>query len=473
MMFIMVLLFLFLVMVVCSYYSSNELLIWDSGSNSHVFDEIYHPKNESDILTILDKAAVEQKTISLWGSQHSMGGQILGGNYGIDLKNMNKIELINSYEYVAGCGATWCEVIEYLDKHKLSPKTLQGYCSFSVGGTVGVNALGSLTDFTIGESIIAIKVAMPPTPHKASYVAWTYPGDKLFKHVVGGYGLFGVILEVRLKAVGNHCYNEDVPFRYISWDDLSKIKHREDADDVRMFRVDPLSMNVLMVHFKNMHDCRIPLPKKPLEESVNPMTTVKHYLIGLPGSRKLRNYLENKLDRPLDFKYGETTRNVLAYTAAANIKQNTGLIWRKTHILNEYFVQSIEEAHKFIRYTKELLEEYEGFHFKLLNISLRYVIHDNVSALPYAQVDCIALVYYFRVSYSHLSVLEDVTSKLIVQVLKQKGSFYLPYKKVYTIEQFHEAYGKERVDSFEHYKREVDPFGILINSWYNKYYLQQ
>lgn len=45
-----------------------------------------------------------------------------------------------------------------MNKYGLSPRTMQSYASFSIGGAVSVNAHGITTDYAMDESVLALKI---------------------------------------------------------------------------------------------------------------------------------------------------------------------------------------------------------------------------------------------------------------------------------------------------------------------------
>ena len=80
----------------------------------------------------------------------------------------------------------------------MSPMTMQSYSTFSVGGTVCVNAHGITNDRAMVESVVALRVVTADGEARA-----VRRGDELFGLVIGGYGLFGVVTELTLRAVPN------------------------------------------------------------------------------------------------------------------------------------------------------------------------------------------------------------------------------------------------------------------------------
>ena len=87
---------------------------------------------------------------------------------------------------------------------------MQSYCSFSVGGTLAVNAHGITTDYCFAESVVSLRLV---TPSGEVLVCSRDSAEarcrELFSLVLGGYGLFGVIAEVTLKTSENTCLEMD------------------------------------------------------------------------------------------------------------------------------------------------------------------------------------------------------------------------------------------------------------------------
>jgi decaprenylphospho-beta-D-ribofuranose 2-oxidase len=107
-------------------------------------NKIFTAKNEKDIQNIIKLAKKNGKKISIRGQSHTMGGQTLCEDcYLIDMKYMKKLNYDQTGKILhAEPGATWGDAIRYLNLHGQSPDIMQSYCSFSIGGTISVNAHG-------------------------------------------------------------------------------------------------------------------------------------------------------------------------------------------------------------------------------------------------------------------------------------------------------------------------------------------
>jgi FAD/FMN-containing dehydrogenase len=136
-----------------------------------------------------------------------MGGHTLPSttvsstNYVCDLKYMHRVEYDEtSEEVLAEAGATWTHVINKLNEYGRSPVVMQSYCTFSVAGTVSVNAHGITSDDVMCKSVLKIEyIDFNGIKQECSRET----NAELFSLIIGGYGLFGIMTRLRLKTVSN------------------------------------------------------------------------------------------------------------------------------------------------------------------------------------------------------------------------------------------------------------------------------
>jgi len=217
-------------------------------------DRLAFPRTERDVLDLLHRAVSSESTtattrIGIRGTQHSMGGHAIpsmsskkntaesdantdnavGGRLStilVDTKFLARMEYHPDSETVTvGAGCRWSDVIQFLNRFGKSPRTMQSYASFSVGGTLSVNAHGITSDTTLAKDVIQFRLArylgtsdnctgadggsddnnpLPSTSQtvRASIDTIT-PSDELFGLVLGGYGLFGIVTEITLRVADN------------------------------------------------------------------------------------------------------------------------------------------------------------------------------------------------------------------------------------------------------------------------------
>lgn len=178
-----------------------------SRLNATRIHSLFYPRTLNDIEYLVYKARSEGKTISLRGQAHTMGGQTLPSrsssstNYVCDLKYLNRVKYDeSSKEVLVEAGATWTHVIKKLNSYGRSPVIMQSYCTFSVAGTISVNAHGITSDDAMYESVVGIEY-IDMNGQRGECNREKQP--ELFSLMIGGYGLFGIITRLRLKTVPN------------------------------------------------------------------------------------------------------------------------------------------------------------------------------------------------------------------------------------------------------------------------------
>jgi FAD/FMN-containing dehydrogenase len=136
-----------------------------------------------------------------------------------------------------------------------------------------------------------------------------------------------------------------------------------------------------------------------------------------------------------------------------------------TDILQEYFIPQ-----------RRMPEFVEGLHrivassgANLINVTIRIVHKDTITALPYAKEDMFAYVLYFNQRFNQPEgrILQKTTTDLIDLALGLDGTYYLPYQLFYSPEQLRRAY--PNFDRFLAAKNSYDPIGLFTNKFYEKY----
>src|SRR5207247_2233540 len=139
-------------------------------------------------------------------NRNSMGGHtIRPGGIVIDMLPFRKMELDeeNGMLHVQA-GARWKDILPYLDQRGRSVAVMQSDNTFSVGGSLSVNCHG----WQFGRPPISSTVEnFRLMKADGSIVRCSRAeNQELFSLVLGGYGLFGIILDVDLRVVPNERY---------------------------------------------------------------------------------------------------------------------------------------------------------------------------------------------------------------------------------------------------------------------------
>jgi FAD/FMN-containing dehydrogenase len=103
--------------------------------------------------------------------------------------------------YRVSAGARWRDVIRVLDPIGFLPAVTQSNPDFSVGGTLSVNAHGWPVPFgPFGSTVRRFRIMLAD----GSVVTCSNSENaELFRLTVGGYGLFGIVIDADLAMVEN------------------------------------------------------------------------------------------------------------------------------------------------------------------------------------------------------------------------------------------------------------------------------
>ncbi|MGH3716858.1 MAG: hypothetical protein ACRDT4_25870 [Micromonosporaceae bacterium] len=136
-----------------------------------------------------------------------------------------------------------------------------------------------------------------------------------------------------------------------------------------------------------------------------------------------------------------------------------------TDILHEYFVPQ-SALWEFVRPAKAIIRDGGA---NLLNVTVRDVRRDGVTALPYARHDVFGLVMLFvqERTVAGEQRMRRMTRALVDAAIAAGGSFYLPYRLHATADQLQRAYPSW--DKVVAEQRRRDPDGVFRNGLYNRY----
>ena len=436
--------------------------VWPVPSNPAVAEE--------QLAQLLKLAREENLRVSIAGTRHSMGGHTMyPGGIVIDMLPFTDMRLDeqNNVLHVQS-GAIWKDIIAFLDARGRSVAIMQSNNSFSVGGSISVNCHG----WQYGRPPIASTVeGFRLMRADGSIVRCSRQENaELFSLVLGGYGLFGIILDVDLRVVPNERYRIEqivVPVDEALETFEQRIKSKPDVAMVyaRLGIVPDNFLNAVIINVLY----RDPSPDGQLPELSEPgMVGLRRSMfrgsIGSDYGKQLRWEAETKLQPHLRNKY--FSRNQLL-NEGVEVFQNRSA--ESTDILHEYFVPR-DGIVQFVDALRRIIPAHGG---DLLNVTVRYVDTDTDTFLRFADEPVFALVMLFnqRTTAAANAQMRAMTQEMIDAVLAAGGRYYLPYRLHATLDQFRRAYPK--AEEFFELKRKYDPDELFQNRFYLKYGLQR
>jgi FAD/FMN-containing dehydrogenase len=140
----------------------------------------------------------------------------------------------------------------------------------------------------------------------------------------------------------------------------------------------------------------------------------------------------------------------------------------RTYALQEYFIP-LENLKSFVL---EMLKIFKNYKVNVINVSIRHALQDDprllLSWAPNSEVFAIVIYYSQLTTISAQREVGKWTRDLVdLAVIKNNGTYYLPYQLHATKEQFYKAY--TRINQWLELKKRLDPENIFRNIFWLKY----
>ena len=414
----------------------------------------------------LKDAAAAHRSVAAGVARHSMGGQSLprdgtaftfdGGAIELDTRNKT---------YRVGAGARWADVIGALDPAGFSPAVMQSNNDFGVASTFSVNAHGWPVPYgPFGSTVRAIRMVLAD----GSLVTCSRSENaELFRMAMGGYGMFGIIVDLEVDMVPNlllvPAYQRMEAERFA---DAFVAKVKDSTTRMAYGRLavarDGLFNEALLISYTAVDPQPQHLPPTTSSSSMTGFQReVYRAQTGWERAKHVRWFLEARVNPSLSS--GISTRNTLMNEPVSNL---AGSNRRLTDILHEYFVPP-ERFPEFVHACRDLIPKAKA---EFLNVTLRYVATDETAVMAFAPGPRIAAVMSFsqEISPEGEADMMTLTEALIERVVAIGGAFYLPYRLHARRDQVEKAY--PRVGDFIAAKRRYDPTTLFRNAMWDVYF---
>jgi FAD/FMN-containing dehydrogenase len=420
---------------------------------------------ERQLTELVKRASSEHLHLSISGAHHSMGGHtIYPGGIVLDMLPFNRMSLDEKTRTLTvGAGATWSDIIPFLDQRGYSVLVMQTNNDFSVGGSISVNCHGWQNNSPpIASTVESFRIL---TASGEIQNCSRLENRELFSLALGGYGLFGVLLEVNLHVVPNEFYAAEA--HRVKPGDYNRVYHAltDHTADVGM------AYGRINVAPHDFFQDGIVTVLKRQRTNVQTSSTLTNQTpsllkrlifrggIGSDYGKNLRWWLETA--------FGETGGKLLSRN---QILQEPSNLYASrdatlTDILHEYFIP-VARMGEFVEKARPVFSKY---HPELLNVTVRNVEPDEDTFLRYAPEEVFGLVLLFSQHRDAAGeqAMQALTRELIDVALSCGGRYYLPYRLHATQVQFERAYPKA-AEFFEKKKR-YDPHEIFANEFYLKF----
>jgi FAD/FMN-containing dehydrogenase len=419
---------------------------------------------EDQLRRLLHHVAARKLSLSIAGMRHTMGGQTFtAGGVILDMLGLRQMHLNERSNILhVQAGACWSDVLRYLHERQRSLQVMQSNNSFSVGGSLGANCHGwQPASPPIASTVVALRILLAD----GSIRRCSREEDlELFSLVLGGYGLFGIVLDAELAVCSNICYcatSSVLPSTaYADFYQQHVLSDPQIGLAYGRFSVEPghfLREVLLTTYHTTAGDTLLPLRRPGFAKT---RRAVFRSSVGSTSGKALRWELEKRFG---SLAVGQTvTRNTLLNEGIEVFENREAAT---TDILQEYFVP-VGQLEPFLERLRVIIPARQA---DLLNMTIRFLRADHESFLRYADQDLFALVMLFHQQRTQQADqrMAAMTRDVIDAVLQLGGRYYLPYRLHATRRQFAQCY--PQAQRFFELKRQYDPQELFQNELYRTY----
>ena len=439
---------------------------------------VVHPTSVREVQSAIRQAKAEGKAVSIAGGRHAMGGQQFGeGTILIDTSRLNRVlnldTAVGTLDVQAGI--RWPELLDYLDRAQQGQAVQWGIRQkqtgadrLSIGGALSANAHGRGLRF---KPMIADVESFRLVDADGRLLTCSRTQNpKLFRLVIGGYGLFGVITDVKLRLMPRQKVQRVV--KVIDLKELAPAIEQRIRDGYLygdfQFQIDPKSANYLT---QGVFSCYRPVPNST----------------PIPASQK-----QLSMENWSDLFYLAHIDKAKAYDAYVSYYLTTDgqVYWSDTHQLAEYLDNYHEALNKrlgpegsgsemisevyvpresLVTFMEKLRKDLRDGHADVIYGTIRFIEKDDESFLPWAKDRYACIIFNLHTAHTP-EALERTAENfrhIIARALELHGSYYLTYHHWATRQQTEAAY--PQFVEFLKLKRKYDPEQRFQSDWYRFY----
>ena len=431
-------------------------------------------RDVEQLQAVLRDARQRGLKVSVAGSRHSQGGHTYtAGGVVLSMRTFNRVLAIDTITpaITVQSGATWDEVQRALAPYRLALKVMQSSNIFTVGGTLSANAHGRDVDVMQVVEVVQRFRLLLADGSVVEVSRTQHP--ELFGLVIGGYGMYGVILDVTLRVTRDELYEQNaVAMDYAAFPAYFA-QHVAADSDVALLLVRPsidpspdaFLRELVVVTWRRA---------QPGADASFALTEEAHvwrdrFFLELSRRYDWAKRWRWSLQKQIELGAGEhrvVSRNNAMRPPLAPLELLQYHSRRNTDIIQEYYVP-VENFVPFMDRFREILLTGK---MNVISSTVRYVAPNATPVLAYApKRPAFAIIQMSNVGLSAAAQARarDVTRQLVDAAIDLGGTYYLTYQLYPTAAQLHRAYPNAR-RAFDR-KRFYDPTELFSSQFYEAY----
>lgn len=459
---------------------SSEALVNDIHSqlNATRVNRIVKPLSSTDMRATLLNAKSQGRAISIAGGRHAMGTQQFGtGTILLDMTGMNRVMNLDAERGIVEveAGIEWPELLDYLAKAQAGREKQWGIMQkqtgadrLSIGGALASNVHGRGLKF---KPIIDQVESLTLMDHTGTILRCSRDENpELFRLVIGGYGLFGIVTSVRLRLWERRKVQRIVEIRDMKNINQSFEQRISDGYLYGDFQFATDSSRDSFLR-RGVFSCYRPVdPATPL--TANPtrfhpqdwarLTYYSHKYKRRAFEVYTKRYLATSgqvywADSQLSAAYVDNYHEELDRKLGAKVKA--------TEMITEIYVPRHSLA-SFMEDTRVVLRDQNA---NMIYGTVRLIEKDEESFLRWARESFACVIFNLHVTHDTpgLENAARAFRSLIDMGIRYNGSYYLTYHRFATKEQVEACYPQFK--EFLELKVKYDPNEMFQSDWYRHY----
>ena len=447
-----------------------------SQLNPTQVDDVVPVDSAAAIRGAVARSAAEGKPLAVCGGRHAMGGQqFCAGGILLDTRRLGRVLAFDRERGTIDleAGIEWPALVAYLERQESGPswairQKQTGADRFSLGGSVSANAHGrGLATGPLVEDVESFELV------DADGVLRSSSRDRdqeLYRLVVGGYGLFGVLYSVRLRLVRRRKVERVVEVRTIEGL-MAAFEERIAAGFLYgdfQFATDPASEDFLRTGVFSCYrpvDDATPIPPGQRVLSLDDWRNLV-YLAHADKSRAFELYAEHYLATSGQVYYSDEhqlSEYVDDYHRALDATLDA--VHPGTEMITEVYVP----RDRLSDFMAEAAEDFRTHGVEVIYGTIRLIEQDPETFLAWARERFAGVIFNLHVTHSPEGMEASAAAfrRLIDMAIARGGSYFLTYHRYATRGQVERCY--PQFAEFLAKKREYDQAERFQSDWYRHY----
>jgi FAD/FMN-containing dehydrogenase len=447
-----------------------------SALNPTQVARVHEPRSAAQVSDIVRRCADRGLPLAIAGARHSMGGQqfLTGG----DLLDTRKLCGVRWFDRANAlleveAGTTWQDVIRgYLALQRGSEPAFgirqkqTGADRLTIGGAVASNIHGrGLT----AQPFVADLDALEVVTASGDIVRCSRDSrPDLFRHVVGGYGLFGVVTAATLRLVPRikleRCVRRiEIPGVVDAFDECIANGHLYGDFQFATANDSPEFLNAGILSTYRPADPSRPIPdgqRRLSQCDWNELLTLAH----CDKRRAFRRFSEFYLATPGQLYWSDTHQlNLYLEDYHGALDHRLGASVRGSEMITELYVPRRELP----AFMDDVRRDFRGHDVDFIYGTIRLIEAERDTALPWARESWACVIFNLHVDHrpADLQRAAGHFRRLIDHALHRGGSYFLTYHRFASAAQMEMAHPGIR--GFLAAKSLHDPAGVFRSDWFD------